>query len=133
MKDLLDDLARWLKACPLWKLRKPKAKTAKPGEEWDQLTEAEVSYSVSAAFVEGSTVQDLASAGAAATAIWIARKGGAHAFDLYPVKHGRYQVEAEMTFRFSPLEDDTAVVPLYSGKNLVDTVNDFLDGRYPRQ
>lgn len=112
--SLWDDMKDWLRECPLF--GRPKPFTGGP---LDTVTKANLSYWVTMAFVEGSTLQDIAAAGASSATIWAARCPGSHGLDQIPVHHGRYKVETEMRIKFTPLEDDEAAVPIFDGAKLV--------------
>jgi hypothetical protein len=113
--SLWADMTDWLQDCPLFRKR-----AAYSGSGLDTITKTKLSYWVTMAFVEGSTAQDIAAAGASSAAIWAARCPEAHGLDQIPVHHGRYRVDTEVRLQFTPLEDDESAVPIFDGAKLVE-------------
>ena len=116
--EFWQEMIGWWRGCPLWPLLRRGVRSLRPGDSLDSVNHGSVTYGITMAFVEGTTLQDLMAAGTATCAIWMSRCP--NGFDEVEVKHGRYQVDTEVRVRFHPLADDEAVVPIFDGRSLVE-------------
>jgi len=116
MLIFLQDLWEWIRVCPVWAkighVRKIDTDT------FDSFKGGTLSYSVTMAFIEGTTARDLLAASAATTAIWAARGREAEMFGDIDVREGRYEVATWMQVTLTPL-GDKAAIPIFDGAKLV--------------